>query len=82
MTTYLVEKLITYGHDTLDYCYTLKDAKEVLQKLSDQKGLSILCIKGPAFGEGFHRYRLIKVSLKSGNFKYKRLTSSWDMKNN
>lgn len=85
MKTYLVELLTIGGHEVMEYCATLKDAKSTLdlhEKLKLNKGLSILCVSGPCFGEGYHQYRMIKVHCpKSGKFKWKRLKSSWDMKN-
>jgi hypothetical protein len=74
MTTYLIERKNNLGHDVLEYCTTLKDAKHIASNMRNLNGVSILCIKGPSFGEGFHQYRTIPVLSKYGR-KWKRITS-------
>lgn len=74
-TTYLVEKKTNLGHDVLGYFHSLKDAKSGLLSYPESMPVSILCIKGVAFGEGFHKYRLLFVGItKDGKSKWKRVT--------
>jgi len=77
MKTYVVERKNFSGHDVIEYCTRLSEAKRFLVRARDGKGLSILCISGPCFGEGFHKYRLIIVCNING-FKFKRITSNLD----
>lgn len=73
--TYIIEQKTIDGHIMLEYEHTLKEAKRYLIRLKNRgeiKGISILCMYGPAFGEGFHRYRMIIVTGKNGN-KFKRI---------
>jgi hypothetical protein len=78
--TYIIEQKIEFGHAVLEYEHTLKEAKNYLVRLSNRgivKGVSILCVYGNTFGEGFHQYRMIIVSGKNGN-KFKRVKYNLD----
>ena len=54
-TTYIIENA---EGEILQYFHRLSDAKYDLIKQFNNNRCSILCMKGPSFGEGWHQYRI------------------------
>jgi hypothetical protein len=65
VTTYIVEN---ENKEVVEYFRSLTDAKSFVVKWFD-KGYTVLAIKGPDYGEGFHKYRL---SLNANKLTFKR----------
>lgn len=78
-TTWLLERKIQYGFETLEYFGTLTDAKALAERnYPTDTAVSILKLVGDRFGEGYHDYRLalkhgrwVKVNTRTGDPLYK-----------